>query len=104
MGVPQFTTPSFTLEMTEEGLDLTTQARNVYVTFTSGNYELTKTGEDLVIGEKTIGILLSQDETGNFKTGNVKIQANWTTISGRRAGTDVVTYEITEQLLRRVIE
>ena len=40
MGVPQFTTPTFTLTFTEQGLDLTTQALNVYVTFESGTREI----------------------------------------------------------------
>lgn len=102
MGVPQYTTPTFTLTFTEQNLDLT-QAQAVYVTFKSGEYELTKTGEDLDVGEKTIGVYLHQAETGSFKTGNVKIQANWTTSSGDRAASEIVTYNITDQLLKGVI-
>ena len=48
MGVPQYTTPTFTLNFTEQSLDLT-QARNVYVTFKSEGTLITKTGEDLTV-------------------------------------------------------
>ena len=101
--VPQFTTPTFTLEFDEESLDLR-EARNVYVTFTSGLYELTKQGQDLVIGEKTIDVFLNQEETGNFKCAEVEIQANWTSFDGKRVGSEVVKYPISKQLLKRVVE
>ena len=104
MGVPQFTTPTFTLTFTEQGLDLTTQAMNVYVTFESGNYELTKSGESLDIGEKTISVFLEQEETGNFSPSlPLKIQANWTTLNGHRVASEVAMYDIDEQLLKGVI-
>lgn len=103
MGVPQFTTPTFTLTFTEKDLDLT-QARNVYVTFRSDDTLITKTGEDLTIEEKTISVYLSQEETAKFKVGNVKIQANWITPNGGRGASEVTTYPITDQLLKKVIE
>lgn len=103
MSVPQFTTPTFTLTFSDDGLDLT-EARNVYVTFQSYRNSLTKTGPDLTIEEKSIGVHLSQDETALFERGDVKIQANWTTPGGGRAASEVVTYNISEQLLRKVVE
>lgn len=103
MGVPQFTTPTFLLTIVKEGIDLTT-AHNVYVTFTSGMTEITKSGVALEVSEKTIGVYLSQAETGKFKVGEIEIQANWTTSNGDRVGTEVVKYDITKQLLRRVVE
>lgn len=101
MGVPKFTTPTFTLTFSEQTLDLR-NAQNVYVTFLSGDYCLTKTGEDLVISEKSIGVRLSQEETGNFKKGEVKIQANWT-INGNRVASEIAKADITDQLLAEVI-
>lgn len=103
MGVPQFTTPTFTLTFTERNLDLT-QARKVFVTIQSGQYKLTKTGEDLVVGEKTIGVNLSQDETGSFAPGKIKIQANWLMDNNSRIASQVATYDISEQLLKKVVE
>ena len=103
MSVPQFTTPTFTLTFTDQGLDLT-QAQNVYVTFRSGCNVITKSGEALTVGEKTIGVYLDQNDTGKFKVGTLDIQANWTTGEGGRAASEVVHYAITEQLLKRVIE
>lgn len=103
MSVPQFTTPTFTLTFDEETLDLT-QAQNIYVTFTSGTTEITKTGNDLNVGEKTIDVYLNQSETGMFKPGTIEIQANWTTSNGGRASSDAVEYRISKQLLKRVVE
>lgn len=103
MSVPQFTTPTFVLSFELEELDLT-QAANVYVTFATKYKRFTKTGSDLVIGEKTIGVKLSQSETAQFPNGTIDIQANWTTASGDRAASEVAHYKISEQLLQKVIE
>ena len=103
MGVPQFTTPTFTLTFEEEFLDLT-EATNVYVTFKSKAYSVTKTGSDLTIGEKQIDVYLSQNETARFTVGDVEIQANWTTPNNHRAASEVVVYPISKQLLQKVIE
>ena len=103
MGVPQYTTPTFTLTFTEQALDLT-QAQNVYVTFRSGETLMTKSGADLTIAEKSIGVYLSQEETAKFKVGYVEIQANWTMAPNRRAASNIVRYPISGQLLMAVIE
>ena len=107
MSVPQYTTPTFNLTFTDDNLDLTA-ASNVYVTFKSGKYVLTKTGDDLDVDEKEISVKLTQDETGKLNTGSlssdVKIQANWVMPSGDRAASEVVLYEMSEQLLQKVVE
>lgn len=103
MGVPQFTTPTFTLIFEDENLDLTA-AQNVYVTFKSGKAEITKRTYDLSISEKEIGVYLTQSETGKFQTGRVEIQANWTSGNGSRCASNVAVYDVTEQLLKRVVE
>jgi len=103
MSVPQYTTPTFTLTFTEEDLDLT-QAQQVYVTFRSESNLVTKTGEDLTIDEKEIEVFLDQADTAKFRPGVIEIQANWITGEGGRVASEVVTYEITDQLLKKVIE
>ena len=45
MGVPRYTTPTFTLTFTEESLDLT-QASGIYVTFKQATLLITKTGNE----------------------------------------------------------
>ena len=102
MGVPLYTTPTFTLTFTERNLDLT-QAQNVYVTFRSGAVLITKTGEDLTVDEKTISVFLTQEETARFIMGSLQIQANWTQ-NGRRVASEIATYDMTGQLLTKVIE
>ena len=104
MGVPQYTTPTFTLTFDDVDLDLT-DAENVYVTFKSRDNLVTKTGEDLDISEKEIEVKLTQAETGKFTPNEaVEIQANWTMTSGDRAASVVVTTLIDEQLLKKVVE
>ena len=104
MSVPSFTTPTFTFTFTEQGLDLT-QARNVYVTFRSSRgYAFTKTGESLTVEAQQVTVTLNQEDTSGFNTGNIEMQVNWTTPDGGRAASEVVTYDISKQLLQRVIE
>lgn len=103
MSIPQYTTPTFVLTFTEQDLDLT-NAFNVYVTFRSGTFELTKTGSDLTVNKKSIGVYLSQNDTSGFRVGTLEIQANWTTEAGGRSASEIVKFEVTEQLLRKVVE
>lgn len=101
MGVPRGTTPTFTLTFPET-VDLT-EADKVYVTFAFNGNVITKTGEDLSVKEHEIGVYLTQKETFTFGVGNVRIQANWTMRNGNRTASEIKEYEITEQLLQRVI-
>ena len=100
MGVPLYTTPTFTLTFSEQGLDLT-QAQNVYVTFRSDGCVITKTGEDITVAEKTVSVLLSQEETSRFSD-VVCIQVNWMA-SGKRIASEIEKYNMTGQLLTKVI-
>lgn len=100
---PQYTTPTFLLTFTEQSLDLT-EAENVYVSFRSQGYTLTKTGESLVIQAKSIQVKLSQEETGHFIPGVIEIQVNWTMASGDRAASDIVKCQIDRQLLTEVVD
>ena len=102
MAVPQYTTPTFTLTFTEEALDLT-QVQHVYVTFKSHGVTVTKTGEDLTVEEKSIQVFLSQEETAQFIPGALAIQANWLDREGNRWASDIINYDISEQLLKKVI-
>lgn len=101
MGVPRYTTPVFTLTFTEKDLDLT-QAEEVFVTFRQACKLMTVTGDDLTVGEKTIVVSFTQEETAEFCEGDVEIQANWV-IAGKRAASEVVNYQFTKQLLQEVI-
>lgn len=102
MGVPQFTTPTFTLTFTDEELDLT-QATAVFVTFCRNLQKLTKTGADLEVLPKQIGVFLTQDETAESPVGDVEIQVNWTTADGQRFASDIAHCTVTRQLLNEVV-
>lgn len=102
MGVPRYTTPVFLFTFSKQGIDLT-QADEVFVTFKQAGNSVTKTGNDLVVEEKTISVGFTQEETSRFCVGDVEIQANWVMSNGKRAASEVVKYQFTEQLLQRVI-
>ena len=102
MSFGRYTTPTITLTFTEQSLDLTAAA-NVYVTFSSNGNTLTKTGEDLQVAEKSIGVWLKQAETGRFRE-NVEVQANWTGNGGTRYQSDIQTIPVDRNLLERVVE
>ena len=100
MSIPRGTTPTFTLTFPET-IDLTT-ANLVYVTFTSGTNSVTKTGDDLIVLEHQIDVYLSQQDTLMFHEGVVEIQANWM-IGGNRISSEIAKYDISKQLLPKVI-
>ena len=103
MGVPQYTTPTFVLTFNDQTLDLTT-ATGVYVTFqSSGGGIVTKTGDDITVTATTISIYFEQYETATMGEGTVRIQVNWIDVNGNRCASDIVSVQITEQLLKKVI-
>lgn len=102
MGVPRATTPTFTLTFTDDALDLTTADR-VFVTFTQPGKILTKKDGDLTVSAKQIEVYLTQDETLDFAVGVVKVQANWVFSDDSRAASEIVSVNITEQLLDKVL-
>lgn len=102
MGIPQYTTPTFTLTFENLPIDLT-QMHGVFVTFRAPGGLITKTGDDLTVTENTITVSLNQAETATLRVGAVEIQANWTDGTNRVAS-EIATVEMSEQLLKRVIE
>lgn len=103
MGVPRGTTPTFTLVLDDDELDLTA-ARNVYVSFSSRDNELEKTGDDIVVRAKEVDVYLSQEETLAFSELQVGIQVNWTYLNGNRCASNIAVYTFSKQLLDRVVE
>lgn len=102
MSFGRFTTPTIIMTFEDDDLDLTA-AENVYVTFSSGIVTLTKTGDDLQIAEKQIGVSLTQAETGRFGS-VVEVQANWTATGGMRYQSDIKQLPVDRNLLERVVE
>ncbi len=101
------TTPTFTLRIKDESLDLT-QANSVYVTIKQSLDSIELTGDDLEIHGNTIQCFLPQGKSLRLVEGNAKIQVNWTysdeTGEIKRAATLVREITIEEQLIRRVLE
>lgn len=99
-------TPTFTLTLSDETLDLST-ATNVYVTFADreGKEILTKSGSNLNIDRNVVEVYLSQEETLAFPT-KVSLQVNWTYNDGgtvKRDCSDVVITYFKNNLLNEVI-
>ena len=97
------TTPTFKLILDDESVDLT-QARNVYATFKQNQNEITKTGEDIAISEREVDVYLNQTETLSFTYGKIEIQLNWTYGNNERACSNIVTVNIANNLIERVLE
>lgn len=97
----QATTPTFVLTLPDT-VDLT-EPIHFYFTLRQGNVRIEKTDSDLVIDGQTISVYLSQAETLTLTPGIVKLQLNWTYTNGSRAASEIVSVNVTENLLKEVV-
>lgn len=103
------TTPTFTLNMLDETLDLR-QAVNVYATFRQRETLLTKTDLDITVTQEaehlrnTVLVYLTQEESLKFTAGSIEVQLNWTYEDGSRACSNIVTIAVSNNLEGRVLE
>lgn len=98
----QATTPTFVLTLPDT-VDLT-EPIHFYFTLRQGNVRIEKADTDLVIDGQTISVYLSQAETLTLTPGMVKLQLNWTYANGSRACSNIVSVNVTENLLKEVVE
>ena len=98
----QATTPTFILTI-PDSVDLTV-IKNIYFTLKQGIYTIQKSGQDLQIEGNTISVYLNQDDTVKLKTGDAKLQLNWTYEDGSRACSNIVQVPINENLIKEVLE
>ena len=101
MSVPIGTTPTFQFTLDSNDLDLT-QAAHVYVDIV-GAAKISKADSDLVIGQKTISVYLTQEETLSLGPGLIKFQANWTYAGGQRGGSAIGEYVFADNLRREIL-
>lgn len=102
------TTPTFTLTISGDSVDLT-EATSVYVTIAQPGNIINLTDDALTVTENTISCFLTQEQALTLVDNlPAKIQVNWTFNDAdeavKRAATKVVTIQIGEQLLKRVID
>lgn len=97
------TTPTFKLRLKDTSIDLT-KADNIYVSFSQKSVRLMKSGEDLEVNENEVDVYLTQEESLKFVDGEVEIQINWTYDDGSRACTNIVTINVSKNLIGRVLE
>ena len=98
----QATTPTFILTLPDT-VDLS-QAANVYFSMRQKNALIEKTGDDLTVDGQTVSVYLSQAETLQLVSGAAQIQLNWTYANGSRACSNIVSVQVTENLLKEVVE
>lgn len=98
----QATTPTFILTLTND-VDPSDFA-NIYFTLRQKNVLIEKTGTDLAIDGQTVSVYLSQAETLQLVPGAAQIQLNWTYANGSRACSNIVSVQVTENLLKEVVE
>lgn len=101
MSIVRGTTPTFELSFPNT-VNLN-EANNIYVTFSKGSTQVTKSGSEIQNSQHAISVMLSQEETLKLGIGPVEIQANWTYGDGLRAASNIVLYEFTKQLLAEVV-
>ena len=100
--VTRGTTPTLTFP---PGEDLT-QAKNVYVTFLSGDREITKSTvkDELTITEETVSVRLSQADTLAFAPGAMVVRINWTYEDGSRRCSDDALIHVRDNRPNEVLE
>ena len=106
----EFTTPDFVFRIKDKNIDLA-NAKHIYLTLQQGTFQCTKTEEDLSVNKNTVSIWFTQDEISKFKAeGNkVEVQLNWTYedldgIHTRRAATRIKSFQVSRNLLKKVVE
>lgn len=96
----QGTTP--TIQITINDIDLN-KMQNIYVVFEQNGYILKKESSDLDIEGNVISVLLSQEETLNFKEGTCNIQLRMITKGGVAIASPVKTTKVYRVLNKEVI-
>ena len=98
----QATTPTFILTLPDT-VDLS-QAANIYFSLRQKNVLIEKAGDDLTVDGQTVSVYMSQAETLQLVSGAAQIQLNWTYANGSRACSNIVSVQVTENLLKEVVE
>ena len=96
----QGTTP--TIQITINDIDLN-KMQNIYVIFEQNGYILKKESSDLDIEGNVISVLLSQEETLNFKEGTCNIQLRMITKGGVAIASPIKTTKVYRVLNKEVI-
>ena len=96
----QGTTP--TIQITINDIDLN-EMQNIYVVFEQSGYILKKESSDLDIEGNVISVLLSQEETLNFKEGTCNIQLRMITKGGVAIASPIKTTKVYRVLNKEVI-
>lgn len=98
----QATTPTFILTLPDT-VDLS-QAANIYFSLRQKNVIIEKSNDDLTVDGQTVSVYLSQAETLQLVSGAAQIQLNWTYANGSRACSNIASVQVTENLLKEVVE
>ncbi len=96
----QGTTP--TIQITINDIDLN-EMQNIYVVFEQNGYILKKESKDLNIEKNVISVMLSQEETLNFKEGTCNIQIRMITGEGVAIASPIKTTTVCRILNKEVI-
>lgn len=96
------TTPTL-LFTTQAELDLT-RATDIYITLSDMNKRelMTKSGDDLIIEAKRVGVYLTQEETLTLPQ-RIQAQINWTYPNEKRMCSQIMILNVSDNLLNKVI-
>lgn len=100
----QGTTPTIPLTVKDHDLS----GCRVYVAFRNGRHLLEKTNEDMTVTyadpDTILAVRLTQEETLQFSVGTIQVDVRWVNESGEAWGTDIATLNVSEAILKRVID
>lgn len=96
----QGTTP--TIQITINDINLN-EMQNIYVVFEQNGYIVKKESSDLNVEGNIISVLLSQEETLNFKEGTCNIQLRMITKGGVAIASPIKTTKVYRVLNKEVI-
>lgn len=98
----QATTPTFVFTL-PNSVD-TGDMAHVYYSLVQNKVDIEKSDTEITIDGQKVSVTLTQADTVRLIPGTAKMQLNWTYSDGTRACSQIVAINITENLLREVVE
>lgn len=101
----RYTTPTITINLVLNDVvnEDVLNTSDLYVTISQGGKKLTKTQNDILIDNNTIGVTLTQCESADFSEGYAWIQVRGVTPDGFAWASKVGKFRVENTLLKREI-
>ena len=92
------------LTITAENAHFTT-AQEIHVTFAQAFRSVDITGDAIsIVGDEELTVTLTQSQTATLNSEPAKLEVNYIDSEGKRKASEVVTIDVLENLLERVLD